>query len=56
MTPFQTDIYTANGEIDIHAVEQNAKALRAQATRDAFVAIVAFFKGKTAPSDAAQNA
>lgn len=56
MTPFNTDIYTADGAVDLRKVEQNAQRLRAEATRDAFQALIAFFKPKAADAKGTQNA
>lgn len=56
MTVLNTDIYTTDGAIDLRAVENKAQQLRAEATRDAFRAIVVYFKPKSASAKGTQNA
>ncbi|MEL7212200.1 MAG: hypothetical protein AAGK92_06030 [Pseudomonadota bacterium] len=56
MSVMNTDIYTSDGALDTRAIENKARALRAQATRDMFRAIVAVFKPKATDAKGTQNA
>ena len=56
MTAMKQDLYTADGALDLHAIELDARRLRAQATRDAVLAVIAWFKPKSNAVKGTQSA
>jgi len=50
------NIYTANGALDLLAIERNAKTMRAEATRAFFANLFESLKRTPQTPDGAQNA
>ncbi len=56
MTAMKHDIYTADGAIDMQAVDAAARQMRADATRAAVVALIEWFKPKSGAVKGTQSA
>ncbi|WP_224823603.1 RSP_7527 family protein [Cognatishimia sp. MH4019] len=50
------DIYTTDGALDMQAIELRARQLRADATRNAVLALIAWFKPKSGVAKGTQSA
>ena len=56
MTAMKQHLHTADGALDLHAIELDARRLRAQATRNAVQALIAWFKPKSDDVKGTQSA